>query len=136
MNGPHVVSDRQRLAFSEALGDSAWAGRFRERFFAKVLRQENGCHLWQGATKDFGHGVVMACLPIGKVPVLAHRFAFATLVGPIPEGATINHTCDTPRCVNPAHLYAGTQEENCRDMYARGRSRVQKLAAARKGRAA
>jgi hypothetical protein len=53
----------------------------------------------------------------------AHRVAYELAVGPIPEGKHICHTCDTPACVNPKHLYVGDPATNGRDRAARGRSR-------------
>jgi hypothetical protein len=51
----------------------------------------------------------------------AHRLAFELAYGPIPSGLQIQHHCDTPPCVNPDHLYAGTQAQNMRDRTARDR---------------
>ena len=54
---------------------------------------------------------------------LAHRTAYALLVGPIPAGAVLRHGCDEPRCVRPDHLRPGTHAENAADRVARGRAR-------------
>lgn len=51
----------------------------------------------------------------------AHRFSYMLTNGIIPEGLVIMHHCDNPLCVNPAHLSAVTQYENCQDQVAKGR---------------
>jgi hypothetical protein len=80
-----------------------------------------GCHLWTGWVNKQGYGQVFRRINGKGKTLLAHRVAYAEAHGGIPEGAQINHTCDTPLCVNPSHMYAGTQADNIRDMIARGR---------------
>src|SRR4051794_34948101 len=53
----------------------------------------------------------------------AHRAAFELTYGPILAGGVVRHSCDAPSCCNPKHLLNGTQTDNIRDMYARGRNR-------------
>ena len=79
------------------------------------------CWLWT-ATTAMGYGRVRAR---GKMRY-AHREAFEAERGPIPvgtgcHGTCVRHRCDTPACVNPAHLELGTQADNVRDMTERGR---------------
>lgn len=90
-----------------------------ERFWAKVERGENcDCWLWRGARNNGGYGQ----LAFEGKTVLAHRLALALFVEPSPGPEYLAlHKCDVPSCVNPRHLYWGTQLQNSRDMISRGR---------------
>ncbi len=53
--------------------------------------------------------------------IRAHRLAYRVFKGLIPRGMIVRHSCDTPECINPAHLLMGTRQENACDMVERGR---------------
>lgn len=78
-----------------------------DRFWSRVEKSD-GCWNWLAATTRKGYGQVS----VQGVHKRAHRVAYELLVGPIPEGLTLDHTCRNPRCVNPAHLEPVTSREN------------------------
>ena len=80
-----------------------------ERFWPKVNKTET-CWLWTAGCGSDGYGR----LYVAGRHVLAHRFAYELLVGPIPEGLQIDHLCRVRLCVNPAHMEPVTQQENIR----------------------
>jgi hypothetical protein len=83
-----------------------------ERFWTKV-RKTPTCWIWEGCRNKLGYGLFY--VSPGK-KAKAHRFAYETLVGPIPEGKELDHVkargCVGPQCVNPAHLEPVTHREN------------------------
>lgn len=90
-----------------------------------VMPEPNtGCWLWMGTTCPLGYGHVRLSRAERKVRSnLAHRIAYERAFGPIPAGLKCCHRCDVPSCVNPDHLFLGTQKDNLRDMFAKGRAR-------------
>jgi hypothetical protein len=95
------------------------------RFWSKV--DKNGplhpallsrCWLWNAPCNEHGYGY----LSIESRSVLAHRYSYQLHSGAIPSSMGVLHKCDNPPCVNPEHLFLGTQLDNGIDMIVKGRS--------------
>lgn len=93
-----------------------------ERMMQRTRRDDaTGCLLYLGSKDGDGYGTVSTRR--GKAPAKVHRVAYEHHKGQIPEGMDICHTCDTPACVEPSHLFAGTRADNMQDCRAKGRLR-------------
>ena len=75
-----------------------------------------GCWEWNRAIDPNGYGAARNDRKIG-----AHRLSYEEFIGPIPKGMNICHSCDNTKCVNPDHLWVGTQKENIHDGLKKGR---------------
>lgn len=86
---------------------------------SKTVESPRGCWEWQGRCHK-GYPKVPRSVDRSRI---GHRAMYAMCVGPIPCGLHILHTCDNRRCINPEHLYAGTNADNARDRVERRRAR-------------
>lgn len=75
------------------------------------------CHIWRGSqVGKYGQ------IKVDNRNTLAHRVAYSLANGPIPDGFDVLHRCDTPLCVNPAHLFLGDHKDNMQDKAKKSRA--------------
>jgi hypothetical protein len=84
----------------------------------KKIDKSTGCWAWQGNKIPGDYGV----LKIDGKRILAHRLSWQLQNGLIPPGMFVCHKCDNPSCINPDHLFIGTQKDNMEDCKSKGRN--------------
>lgn len=122
MSGLHNVSSTTPSRLAERQVEDLAAAQ--ARFWAKVQMGRAGdCWLWRASVGRNGYGQFTWASRYGRQrPVGAHRVAYELTRGLIVgEAMLVCHTCDTPLCVNPSHLFLGTQTDNMQDASAKGR---------------
>lgn len=81
------------------------------------INQKTGCWEWQKYKNKLGYGYIS----YRGTQLKAHRTSWIVFKGPIPDGMCVLHKCDNPKCINPDHLFLGTQFENIKDMLSKNR---------------
>lgn len=109
VNGDRMDVRTENVRLIPRRGSPFEAGRSQPDDFWKRVDKTDTCWLWTGPTQPHnGYGR----LGYRGRSVFAHRLAYELLVGPIPDGLTLDHLCRVRTCVNPLHLEPVTQREN------------------------
>ena len=88
------------------------------RLMARVDKTSS-CWIWTGDKWPKGYGRIRKSK--SKQFVATHRLSYEIHKGPIPDGLQVLHRCDNPSCVNPDHLFVGTNDDNVADKVSKGR---------------
>jgi hypothetical protein len=101
----------------ETLKSSDVWGSIEKKLMSRIVKQPDGCWIWQGATSSSGYGHFMWDGQLLK----AHRVSYEVHIGPIPKGLWVIHKCDVRACCCPDHLSVGTDQDNADDRETKGR---------------
>ena len=95
-----------------------------ERFLKKVSKTKT-CWLWKGAIDSRGYAAFHS-VQNGRLRRKGSHFSYQNYNGEVLNGLCVLHRCDNPKCVNPKHLFLGTQKDNMRDCWNKRRAGFQK----------
>ena len=107
------------LVAAAADPDADYVSKRISKFWSNIDRTDK-CWFWLPRPNSMGYGTFL----LRKATFMAHRIAYELVKGPIPRGMFLCHTCDVPRCVNPEHMFLGSQKDNMQDSERKGRTNL------------
>ncbi len=123
-----VIGSNMKRGGSLSCGCMDFSIPLEKRFFAKIDKEGpipsccpelGACWLWKGGKNKKGYGGVGT---VDGKKMATHRVAYILAFGEVPEGLHVLHHCDNPTCVNPGHLFLGTNLDNTLDRIKKGRT--------------
>jgi hypothetical protein len=94
----------------------------KDRILSKIVIDDAGCWNWIGSLDQDGYGSIGIIVYGKQYKFRAHRVSFEEFKSKLTKDLYVLHTCNNRKCVNPDHLYEGTQKENCQDTVNSGNS--------------
>lgn len=91
--------------------------------FWRQVKKGPGCWEWIGALHESGYGLIGRG-GRGEGLIRAHRLSWELAGNALPDDKFLLHKCDNRKCVNPAHLFVGTNQDNVDDMWSKGRGKL------------
>lgn len=97
----------------------------RQKLLASIEEdKESGCWVWKKFRNRDGYGMMRIGGKKGFVERVHRLSAFVFMEFDLESGLCVLHSCDNPACINPDHLFIGTQQDNVRDMVEKGRNKA------------
>lgn len=112
-----IGSTRSCGCLINRVSDDGYNERIKVRIQKTIKIDEKKCWLWIGAKHRQGYAIIS----YKRKPSLGHRVSWMVYKGEIPESMKICHICDVTSCVNPEHLFLGSQKENVKDAVEKGK---------------
>lgn len=100
--------------------DSVKREQLELELLTNFIIDKDGCWLWQGSLWSNGYGRISKYRKLPRTSERAHIFSYLYHRGSIPKGKLVCHTCDVNSCINPEHLWLGTNRDNQLDAVKKG----------------